>query len=420
MFFSKKPKQTEVATTAEPIQSKVDKEQIIKQGRLDFTTAIANFSLAHAELLSFSVNFKLKDLRTEATQISTVSLDSATTHKKISASSMAVKDSMNDMWKMNNDYLGRSKQLDNLKSVFTQSFGDVVEHSTVLNDQIKQVDEIAKQIVDIANRTNLLALNASIEAARAGEAGKGFSVVAQEIGQLSAKTKESIAEVNTVSKNITEKSKLTNVAISEVKGALNEYVDATSMLSTVIASTTQEIKKNSTIIEDITNTSKTQNSSIQTITDIATVIESSSQFGKFVDKSIATLVSTAKPALQIKENNYILTILGMRLVNHADFLRNICKNAGTLKTVPNHNECAFGKWYNNHRQTFKHIREFNDIYSVHERFHRIAKDLNAHPTIELICELAEESCQILDCFLKLADAFEREIKNGNDHLLNFQ
>jgi len=88
----------------------------------------------------------------------------------------------------------------------------VSDKSTVANEQLQEVEktvsEIKEQsgrigetvnlIVDIADKINLLSLNASIEAARAGEAGRGFAVVADEIGKLAFQTQESIKEINKV------------------------------------------------------------------------------------------------------------------------------------------------------------------------------------------------------------------------------
>jgi len=67
-----------------------------------------------------------------------------------------------------------------------------------IKDQSNRIGQTVELIVEIADRINLLSLNASIEAARAGESGRGFAVVADEIGKLAFQTQESIKEINSV------------------------------------------------------------------------------------------------------------------------------------------------------------------------------------------------------------------------------
>lgn len=77
-----------------------------------------------------------------------------------------------------------------------------IENAMVNLQSLTRVNDMAQQILDIADQTNLLSLNASIEAARAGEQGKGFAVVAQEIGKLAADSSVTAKQISQICQEI--------------------------------------------------------------------------------------------------------------------------------------------------------------------------------------------------------------------------
>ena len=86
-------------------------------------------------------------------------------------------------------------QVENLSATLMESVHE--------SEKVAQINELTKVILDIASQTNLLALNASIEAARAGEAGKGFSVVATEISSLADNSRQTAANIQDISNEVT-------------------------------------------------------------------------------------------------------------------------------------------------------------------------------------------------------------------------
>ncbi len=118
----------------------------------------------------------------------------------------------------------------NISSLIEQNAQEIMD----LNKKSVFISEMVKIITDVANKTNLLSLNASIEAARAGEVGKGFSVVSAEIRELSKETIASAKKVTNAAEEIknfiekiVENSNKEVIEIKESVSKVKEVVDST-------------------------------------------------------------------------------------------------------------------------------------------------------------------------------------------------
>ncbi len=177
-----------------------------------------------------------------------------------------------------------------------------MEAAMVNLQSLTRVNEMAKQILDIASQTNLLSLNASIEAARAGEQGKGFAVVAQEIGNLasnSSATAKQISDIcGEINTNIANVRECVDDIISFMEGDVSQNFQEFVGMANEYGKSVADIQG---AIWDIEESSNGFVASIASIRDRMSVIQSASKENEIgVDEIVAKVERTNATAEELQ------------------------------------------------------------------------------------------------------------------------